>query len=422
MNTQLTRDADALSSHLDEWLIASRSHFVPFGGGCVEERVVRRKAFAELALVLYIADRVRPNPGFDPLRSLVCECVTDRRFCDLVARDPRDLDQYCHAIAYVSGYGPIPTQLAHVVRDMLTRGDFYSQELSPHRLLSLQRFCNVTGIGEVPFSVPDLSQFMSIAHPPNPIESTSGDGYVLTHDLFFISDFGFASTPCAPTSHLRSCLPLLVLRHLANNDLDLALELAATAAMVHQLPRRVADLALEAACAEYRSVSRLRSAASSLVTRLHTQGSPIAQWASSYHTMLVATYAFRLILAGRPSDDAIDLSSEVTDLDLKTLGYALCALSRYGLEEGATWLHELRASPLRTEWPEAVDEALAFIRRQRTPDGEYGIFVDELLDHQLQGKDIEAFKASVVAPATAACARVEDVFSQLTVPRAHPQS
>lgn len=350
--------ARPLRMHIDQWMIESRSCFDPFQSEDVEEQGVRRKAFVELSLFLYISDRIDPHPGFDTLRTLLIDGVNDPRFLDFATADARRFDQYLPALVYVNGLGALRADALQRAQEILSRPLLWSIELQTYRLLSLVLACKSLGIA-IPTrpSSDTIIPLLGVMNPPSAVDSTIGDAYTVTHDLFYLSDFGFQA-PSVDLGHLRTLLPLLIVRNVADGHLDIALELAATTAMIHQLPQAVANIAIRAACREFHDAGRLRSPNAVLFDYLRDRNLPLADWASYYHTMLVAGYALRLIEARYESDNkqAIELPS--CEADLMTLGYALATLSRGRVYEGATWLYELRNSRLRTEWPEAFVDAL----------------------------------------------------------------
>jgi hypothetical protein len=388
--------ARTLRTHIDQWMIESRPCFDPFQGDDVEEQGLRRKAFVELSLFLYIADRIDPHPGFDSLRGLLIDSVNDTRFLDFVARDARRFDQYVPAMVYVNGLGALGPEAVRLARDIVGRPLLWSIELQTYRLLSLVLSCESLGIATPTRPAPnDIFPLMGVMNPPSAVDSTIGDAYTVTHDLFYLSDFGF-QTPPVDLAHLRTLLPLLIVRNLADGHLDVALELAATTAMVHQLPQAVADVAIHAACREFRTAGRLRSPNAMLFDYLRDHNSPLADWASYYHTMLVAGYALRLIEARYDSDNGQALDLPTGEGDLMALGYALATLSRGRLFEGATWLYELRNSQIRTEWPEAFADSLSSIARQSGSRGDQDTALDP--DRDICQRVLRDFNAACVNP------------------------
>src|SRR6185295_583027 len=72
----------------------------------------------------------------------------------------------------------------------------------------------------------DLLEESISARAPHPLRMTMGDFYALTHEVFFITDFGRRVVPSIICRHkIAALLNNCILAHVASNDLDLLGEL-----------------------------------------------------------------------------------------------------------------------------------------------------------------------------------------------------
>lgn len=373
-----------MSAQCDEWLTTHAALFNPFLGHTPRERSLRRKAFVELSMALSIAEGLSSSASLAPLRSRVLEIVNDKRFADLITRNRRSFELYAFPIIYARSLGMLEPRVASAARDALTNPLLWSTEEPVYKTIAFWRACHVLGIAPHVADVSRLTSLTMATSSPSCLELTLGDGYTLTHDVFYLSDFGF-STPLIPLESLATLLPLLLLRVVADGHLDLGLELGASAAMLRQLPDVVADFIISTATEDYQRHGVLRSPDASLIQELIRGGASLPPESPNYHTMLVGSYAMRMIADRYAAPAACAVRLTADSRSLSKLGQAASALGKYRLLDGALRLQELAGSQLRTEWPAAFADLASFLSRQRRPDGTYGSFLDEQLDAAASG-------------------------------------
>lgn len=384
MNAEVLTAAARLSSICDAWLTSNTALFNPLTGRTARERSLRRKAFVELSLAVSLADRLSSAEPLASLRAHIIDVVNDRHFADLLQRNRRLFELYAFPIIYGHSLGQLDRRVASIARDVLAGRLLWAVEDPMFKPIALWHFCRALGVEPRISDVSRLTSLTLAARPPDCMELTLGDGYTLTHDVFYLSDFGF-STPLIPLESLATLLPLLLLRVVADGHLDLGLELAASAAMLRQLPDVVADFIISTAEEDYERHGVLRAPDAGLIQDLIRGGASLPPESPNYHTMLVGSYAMRMIADryAAPAACAVRLTADRRSLSM--LGQAASALGKYRLLDGALRLQELAGSQLRAEWPAAFADLASFLSRQRHPDGTYGSFLDEELDAAARG-------------------------------------
>lgn len=429
----------------DEWIDANAARFDPIDWETAEVRHLRRKAFTESAIYLYVADRLGDEVVARNLRELVERRVNDRRYRHVMLRNQRQFLKYAYGPAYAEDAGFLAPETANAVDSILDSRTVWATERTPYRMMDLWHFLQLYGAPVRNFELDAILPTSSLANPADVVEATVKDAYALTHDLLFYHNFGAGheAFPDEPAPYdLEATITGLTLRFVAEGDLDLALELVLAGVLQRQirpgLVRHVVSLALDEARSlgyvpgpdrdedpgidrgseQSSGPAETRDAAES---ESATDGEPSISdaeraWRKHYHTNLVAGTAARVV-ATEWSDflDAradADAGREVSADEERRLGQLLHALSEYDLSSAAEQMADLAGSPVAQTYEDAFGSAVEFLRRQRAADGTFGYWEDERTLYVGKGGDDEAFRRDLLRPTAERCERALDAVEQ----------
>jgi hypothetical protein len=372
---------EALLRKCDGWVEQYVEHFDLFSWSTTAERYRRRKAFAEAALYLYVAHRFGDDDRSLPrLKSLVVDRVNAPRYCELVARHPREFDLYSLGPLYVSVTGTLDARVAATIARVLDGRAVWAVPRRPSHLLGLWHFCTAYGYRAIPIDLRSALRCTSLDRPPGPVEWTLEDAYALTHVVMFHANFGVPHRGFprrALPYELGDLLDGLILRFMAERDLDIVLELTAAGVLLRQMRPSVAALALDWA----------NSVAAPHGYVPHREGASVAgggprTWSDNYHTTLIAGSLLRSLLydwphmALRLRSNPLDDASLAPDEAL-ALGQALACLANYELGRGAGLLQDLLGTAVQRNFARLYFSAVDFVRAQRTGEGDFGFRTDD---------------------------------------------
>lgn len=391
----LPEAAVALRS-LDAWLDAHATEADPFRWQDVEERFLRRKAFAEVAIYLYSAEPLGGAP-LPRLRQLVLERTNDHRYAELIRREPRQVLLYAAATIYADHCGELGERSRRAVDAALEDPTAWAVERLPHRLMDLWNVCAVTGRPTRGLDPAALVRLGALGHPPDPARASLSEAYSFTHHLLFLHNFGVPAGPFpVPDVGIDSTRVIegLVLRFLAEDNTDIVAELLLVGSYAGQIEP---DL--------------LRHGLTWLLAAAHPSGfvrgpgacaGAASAWRSSYHTTLVVGSLLRYVLAHEARGQAL---REVDPHDAQVLGRALQACSAYELPLAVTLLMQVAGTATAIRFSAAFDAGVDFVRRQRADNDMYGLWPDER--HLARERDA-GFDAEVAGPIDLLCRQLLD--------------
>jgi hypothetical protein len=400
---------DRLDDLACDWLEANADRFDPLPAEwrSAGDLAVRRKAFGELAVLLHVVERLggRRLPRLDATFETA---VRDPQYAALLRRHPDEVLLYAPAFAVAAARGLLDdagrAALAAVLADPVVRGT----ERTPFRALDLWHLGLLAGECDPTVDPAALLRSGCLGRPFDPVGADRMDAYALTHSLLFAHNFGVPhdSLPTVPPTDfdLDDALSGLLLRSLATNDTDLALELLAAAAVERRVAPELAGLVLDWTLA----VSDDHVPAPGAVASDPAETDDDHRvWKRDYHTNLVAVLAARLLREawhgthdrrGRipsPPPERVEA--------LLRLGAALAALHEYRLEDGAALLADLAGTSVAAAYRGVLDAAVSYLERQRRPDGTVGFWADERRLYVAGGGTAAEFDRRFVRPASAVC-------------------
>lgn len=401
----------------DGWIARHADQFDPFVWTDLDERHLRRKAFTEAALYLYVADELGAGDAAPALRDLVVDRANDPRYHHLVRRHPREFLKYSHPMSYAKARGVLSADGAAVVEGVLDGQTPWAVERVPHRLMDLWHFCTVYGYDRCPFAPDELLRLGTLNYPPDVVEADLSDAYALTHNLLYYHNFGVPhpSFPSDPAPYdLGEALTGLVLRFMAADNCDVVLELLVVGVLQRQLPPDLVGIAVSwiAERAGRRGYVPGPEQEDPAVD-VESWGEAEREWAQHYHTNLVAATAARAMTRAWPAflgSDAASNDPRTDAEDVARLGRLLATLADYNLQSAARQMAGLARSPVVGDGAYAAvfADAVAFLRRQEAGTGHYGFWTDEAEMYRALGNDPEAFLPEVIGPVTDACTAALD--------------
>nr|WP_276255218.1 hypothetical protein [Halovivax sp. TS33] len=373
-------------------------------------------------MLVYI-DRVLGTTGtLRPLSDLVLERTNEHRYYELLLRNPSQFRLYAPSLAYVYALDELDQSASDTLSFAINQESTWSKERKPCQLMDLSHVCKLSEQGERSPDMRTLIELSNQYNPPDIIESTLKMAYELTHNIFFWHHFGvdhpaYPSVPAPENANDR--YPGLLLRYLADENYDIALELLLSGVLQRTLSPVTVQLVLEEVTGvinEHGYVPGPQldddgvSGGDTLDDELNIDETDhldeeVTSWRQHYHTTLVAAVVSR-VLRAEWDDFVAETQREDHDCsygELISLGHVLRVFGDYDLEEGSQRLIEISDSRVSDAFPIAFTSAISFLERQRNQRGKYGYWTDERLLFTSKGSRAESFDEDLVAPVSELC-------------------
>ncbi len=367
----------------DEWIAARLAHFDPFVWASREERYLRRKAFAELAIYCLVRQKFDGGDG-SAIGAFVIDRVAEPGFAELVLRGPRQFLLYSAAVLYAHAQGQLTADVRAAVETVLNGRTVWSCERPPHRMLDLWHFLN--GYGDPRAQRLNRDAIVAgscLAFPPDPVDCTLSEAYALTHNLLFLHNFGCGGAGYMERPGgfaLADVMQTQIVRWLAEPNFDIVFELVMTGLLENAVDPRLAHHAVGRLMQSFDAqgfIAGPRPPASETLPApaIVPEGAgPFMDWALHYHTNLVVASALRVMRR-----TAIPHLEPIDDESLDRVAHALTDLARYELVAGAAAIVDVEGSdPLLSR---IVGLARDYLARQRRGSGLYGYYLDEAKIH-----------------------------------------
>lgn len=399
----------------DDWLTDHVSQFSPLRWRTGEERFLRRKAFTELSLYLHLSRQLdaRTIPAG---HRLIANEATAEEFEQAFARRPRAVATFGYPAAYVSRYVDGGESLTETAIDVLERGDAWTHERPPYRML--ERYHVNTLFGRDPEHDPDaILALSSLNHPPHPVRATTTDAYALTHDVFLVCDYGsgLSSFSSAPLPYdLDDRLQALLVRFVAEENYDLALELFVVGVLQGAIPGGLVEYVVDWVLDAMRERGWVphdlddspvhADASMPSVEDVDFESDAQAAWARRYHAQIVAGITAKVVSHHlRERDRFVDGDREFEQSDVELLGETMQDLASYDLHSGAERLVEIADADTVRRHPDHVRTCIDYLRDQRSSPETIGYWLDERSLFERNGYDPKHFDRRHVEPTTTAC-------------------
>lgn len=432
-----------IRSTADRFLSDNIDQFDPFGWETPEKSELRRKAFTELGLYLFVLDQYG---GSNPtIRRHVTRLVNDGRYQELLRRYPTRFTQNAFPAIVLQLADELEEATGEAVSDAFRSPRTWGIERYPYQLVALLMKARLWGYDGHDYRLETVMETSNLVHPPDVIGADESEFYYLTHNVMLPTAFG-ADRPelfDAPLPYdLEPILTGALLRSMAAGNADAVLELLITGVLQDQLPDNVIRYAVRWVYEEKTTETHVIAPTMSTTDdepgrneiknptfhgKIHPAeewGPETRHWAKHYHANVVAgsmTYVLNGVL-DLPSfrTGTVSLSSREFD-DLLALGSGLNLLHTYDLSGAADVLATVRSETFRM-FPELSRRIVGFIESQDTG-GSIGNWVDERRLYEQTTGDVSNFERELVAPITEQCrALVNDISAALsTAPPDQPR-
>lgn len=396
-----------------------------------DEHRVRRKAFTEMSIYLFLGDQLPVSPVAErsALRSVLVEQVNDPLYRQALQRNPLTLRAH--------GYPPIVARAAGELRDdatwralgdLLEQDFVWAKERQPFATLDLWHMATLYGTDPL-YDAETILQTSCLDRELHPVWAELKHIYPMTHNVMFyrgfgLDQFGFPSEP-APYDVGRSHVGLS-LRFLAERKYDALAELLLSGVLQRQIPPDLVGLCLSrlVAVAESNGYVPDYTVDDDQVTTFNQENVEIldhlddraVDWGVQYHANVVAGYTALCVRAEWPALLEAWADRDPPDYDpadLLTLGDAFAKLASYDLKAGARALRAVAGTDAAAAYPAAFEAAVSFLRDQRRDDGQYGYWAEEQMEFERLGHDPAQFEERLISPSSEVCRRaleaIEDV-------------
>lgn len=421
-------EATELSDAVLEWNVDHLDEYDPLTWLDKEKRHVRRKGFRELSLFVQVTSGLHEqHESIAPLAEHVVETVNDRRYFELLARQPEAALKFGYPFVVPADRDELSPDAAATLRRAMAKDAPWAVDRLPFTRLNNYHFLHQIGYGTRHLDPEDILAASNARTAPNFVQVDRKQVYALTHNVFFYTNFGTEATGYPDTrvpTDLSTALTGLILRFLADDDTDAVSELLLTGIIQLQLDPdfvRVIFSWLRSVANERDVVpgSGVRDATASPDQQVRSPdldadtlgdwSEESQEWFHDYHTVLASGLCFGILerdwddLREHAPDRDLDHGRQDVLDQLMALGETIRLLSEYKLAEAAALIESLAGSPVFHAYEDVFETCAEFLRDQRTHDGHIGFFTDERYLYVSQGNSRESFERELLVPCTERC-------------------
>jgi Domain of unknown function (DUF6895) len=195
------RPLDPLARGALQWLVVNVDRFSPLGGGNEREDAEKHKAFIELAVLVWRLGRepaLADNRELGRLLQFIAAVFAIEPFRERLIRVDDLFVVYAliYAVLQEAGLVDDPNEL-HRMQRFVDNSTVQVSERSPHRMLEVRQVLDAAGLRHSLPSFDVLASRTILGQPISLVRATEHDAYSITHDVFYLSDWG-----CAPVRGL----------------------------------------------------------------------------------------------------------------------------------------------------------------------------------------------------------------------------
>jgi len=331
-----TLSPEAALRFADLWIDKHIDFYDPLAWRTTEERYLRRKAFAELST--YLAFKAWCGfPAPVKLHRFVVDVANSAEFLGLLCNRPSEFLLFAPAILYPVQADCLASSTRRALLEIAAEPAVRSTERFPHRQLEYA-FCCETTLGEPGGdqlrSVYDLS---ILAHRLFAGFISIEDAYALTHSVFYATRFGSDMGLFHERPELLpnvEDIDAMICRYTFEQNLDVALELAATRMIVSDKNSPATALCIDKAVNSLSTMGHVPRPPGAEVEKRDTLTEEFLEWSEQYHSMLVLGFTLAFALGHE-----IELPGEPPNAE---------QLSRYGALLSATFNADIYETCVRT--------------------------------------------------------------------------
>jgi hypothetical protein len=391
-------------SNINIWLDEHKDCFIPTVADSPKAIDYRRKSFGEAGLYLYVADKYKAFSGPGALEKDYWKVLSSTAFLELAHRNPATYGLYAFPVAVAKSLGESNPALDSYFQQTYLSTHLRSIEAPPFRLLDNLFFARIFDLPQMPYSAKDVMELTNVNRLPDLIMADESQAYALTHNIFYLTgmlqgqDF-LDLKPEFDQSHLMALEGLFV-RYMANNNLDLALEL-------------LMCLVLTGLCKKWHLQYALALVDKNLIDdvivpgpgtpagfeQLQESSEKFKIWVNHYHTMLVAGMAFRM--AASHLDEIWQTGPDLNHYAAYGCGQILRLLHDYNLPLALTVFKTLEphvADIHQLDLDYVLEHSIEYIEQQKQDDNSIGFYHDEYGALSAQGKTWQQAKDAIQLP------------------------
>ncbi|HMJ76932.1 MAG TPA: hypothetical protein VK507_13225 [Iamia sp.] len=369
-----------------------------------DDRFLRRKAFAEFALYLSIAQVDGLPPLLDPLAQLTTSVCNSVRFRQLLLRHQKEFLLFSSPLMFCTYAGTLEGETREVVDRVLGGRQVWSLERAPNRMMDMWNFCQAYGHPQATLVPEEIIRF-GVPGFIDPLGSNLRDAYAYTHHFLFYYNFGIPdpafSLPPLPVSVGRST-DALILRYISENNCDIVAELVLIGLLHGEIDPEVQAVAVGWLLAKVDQHGFVPGPG------IEEGDITSTDWRNHYHTVLVSAALFRLLLRSRDAEPSRQSTSADEGGILRSIGDVYNLLAGGEIPLAIATIEELNEGRARASGTGCHDDLLAlavhYVRDLEYAPGEFGFWVDEETVFRRQGRSSSEFQAEIVRPFNQMCA------------------
>lgn len=430
---EVPTQVNELEGLVDNWIANNAQYFDPLEWTEQDEKFFRNKYFTELGTYFLTSYGCQDDIPIPELHDLMIERVNDSRFTHQVLRDPRNFHYYYPPILYANYVDELEPEAEATLERIIGESCFLNAEHLPYRQLEFwalsQYLSDICNYDQTKYNAELILKHSLLNYQPNVVRMKLVDAYCLTHDVMFynnhmgIADGVFPDQP-APYD-ISDLLRGLIIRFMADDNPDIVLELLLSGVLQRQISRQMVQFVLSWILEKTErhrfvpgpTLDKLKPVKSMNIQSLGRDEDSMPGWdyaneqeeiwRMNVHTNIVAGMTARILKRDWNRLDNWsknhNLESESFRRDVMRLGQLMKSLAGYDLETGAHQMKKLSESSVINAYETVFQDAVVFLKNQKTSDGEFGYWTQEEMMYINNGNSRESFRNELVKPISDAC-------------------
>jgi hypothetical protein len=372
-----------------------------FEWGDNDDKFLRRKAFAEVALYLSIAEMDSSlSDVLLPVADMTTVVCNSERFHRLMLRHQKEFLLFSSPILFCDLVAGLSESSRSVVERILQGRQVWSLERAPHRMMDMWHFCQCYGFPQRILVPQEIIRF-GIPAFIDVINANLRDAYAFTHHFLFYYNFGMPrdSFPTEPLAlEVGPSINALILRYVSENNCDIVAELVIVGLIHGQIDSTILYYATGWLLDKFAKYG--------FVPGPGVKDDEISEvdWKNHYHTILVSATMFRLVrkaAAFRVMSRAVVRREDAAFL--REIGDVYNMLARNEIPLAIVSLTEM--APAHSS-DELFRVAVRHIKELEYAAGDFGFWADEEAVFLRQGKTRGEFQSEIAQPLSSMCSEL----------------
>lgn len=398
------------------------SDFNPIFWEAENMKMLKRKAFTELAIYLSVADKRHKGEAYqlEAVSNNMLEICNSTAYLNLILKKKKNFLLFAAPILYANHIHSLAERTKITVEKVLGTKDVWALERVPNRILDLWNFC-IAYNGYSSIDAQAAIDLSCVSYKLDLINSNLTDAYAFTHTPLFYYNFGVPNDafPSEKIKHdIQFEIEGLILRYIAENNCDITLELLLIGILHDQISVEIIDYVINWV---YPKLLRYGIIPGPGCENTE-EGVDPSNWTKHYHTTFVAGATFRMLKEHYLH--AISKKERVNMDKLKNLKTYFAVLGEIYVHfsnqeipiavEKSRLLYHSHYNNIPQKYKCYFDYLVYYVRGLQDVEGNFGFWTDEQQVFLKSGKTLQDFEQEFTKPINKLCHNFLSSFAQKT--------